>query len=487
MKKRQIFALILGLLLFAGLLRGPVFPAFAEETDPTDAVSVQEPDPVVTKGSHSPDAYRPIHESRSYMKSAASGILYEVTTDTMVYAWHPDTPLYPSSLTKIMTALLAIEKGDLNELVTVSWQALDSVPSGAMIAGFYPEELITLKELIYVMMVGSANDAAAVIAEHIGGSQEGFVDLMNQRAAELGCTGTRFVNAHGLHHPSQVTTARDMLKIIRQAMEYPFFMDVFGAPNYVLMATNKAEERTFRTTNYMGSQELTMDYYDERVTGGRTGNTDEGHRNLAITAEQDGAVYIAVVLQAESEYAENGVMLRQGAFEDAGLLLDLGFQESRTVQVLYAGQVVEQIPVRSGANDVVIGPMESVSCVLPRDLDTELITTSIELKDQNLTAPVAAGTHIGNCQVYYNGLCVANVPLYTKNDSALVRAEPQEPETPIEQGFDAGAISTAFIVLGVIFAVILVLGGGVILVRKLREVMGRSRNKKRRSERRRSR
>lgn len=479
MKKIQLFRLVLCLLIIGSL----VLPVFATQQG---NLTLSTGDPTVIYGSHSPDGQHPVHGSDRVLESAKSAILYEVTSDTLVYTWNPDARLYPSSLTKIMTALVAIENGDLEETVTVSWQVLEQVPSNAMIAALYNEEQVTLEQLLYLMMTGSANDAACVIADHIAGSQEAFVDMMNRRALELGCTGTSFRNAHGIHENGHVSTARDLVKILLKALEYPVFYEIFTTESYTLSQTNMSDERHFETTNYMASDVLTDEYYDERMTGGRTGTTDEGLRNLAAVSEVDGDVYITVVLEAESEYADNGVMIRQGAFEDTKLLLDLGFDQCDTVQVVYAGQALEQLPVTGGTSDVVIGPKETVSCVVPKDLTGTQLTTRLLLSVQNLSAPVEEGTLVGEYQVYYGSMCIAQVPLYTNHSVKAAPVSQVPGDNQEEPAIDPGALTTALAVLGVIFAVILVFFGGLFLVRWFHRMQGNNRKQKRRADRRRS-
>lgn len=477
MKKMQVFKLILCLMLLPCLL----LPVMATQPDPPAG------DPTVIYGAQSPDGQNPVMGSERILQSARSAVLYELTSDTLVYSWNPDMQFQPSSLTKIMTALVAIEHGNLDETVEISWQVMEIVPANAMIAGLLNGEEVTLEQLLYLMMVGSANDAACMIADHIGGSQEHFVEMMNQCARELGCTGTVFRNAHGIHEEGHVSTARDILKILRKAMDYPEFAEIFNTDSYVLAATNLSPERYFETTNYMGSDVLTDAYYDSRVTGGRTGNTEEGRRNLAVAAEENGAVYLTVVLDAESEFADNGVMTRQGAFEDTGLLLDLGFQECDAVQVVYDGQVLEQLPVTGGSSDVVICPAQTVSSVLPRDMDPALISARLNLTTQTLTAPVSEGTYVGEYQVYYGSRCIASVALYTKHDVPTVPVSVLPGDDQQEPDFDPGALTTALAVLGVIFAVIILLFGGLFLIRWFRSVQGKNRKLKRRADRRRSR
>lgn len=502
MKKIRSFALILCLLLALECLWLPAYgtEATTDATAETTAETTEETQPpvrvdlpagntftgndLVQFGCHTPDAAFAIYDG-VILDYTESAILYEVNSGTLVYAYNADTPLSPSSLVKIMTALIAIEQGDLTDTVTATWDTLNSVPTEALTAGIVGGEELTLEQLIYTMMVGSANDAAAVIAQHIAGSQEAFVKLMNERAAELGCTGTNFVNVHGLHDDAQVTTARDMVRILLKALEYPEFTEVFGTGSFTLPATNKSEERKFWTTNYMLSDLVNEDYLDERVTGGRTGVTDDGFRCFAATAEEGNARYISVVLNSKPKYS-NGVLTVQGTFEDTAKLLDLAFDDSELVQVLRSGSIVGQLSVQNGANSVAAAPDTVVSCVLPADYSPSLITERIQSVDPVINAPVTEGQLVGYYQVWYGSICIAHTPLYAMNSVAVSELSVQSGGALDDSGFDAGALSTALMVLGVIFAVILILFGGLFLIRTVRASMRRSRIRKRRQERRRS-
>lgn len=475
MKKIHDFRMLLCLLLLPLL----VFQAAATQPDIRDNTTV-------VSGSQTPDGQMQVFESEIIPHSARSAVLYEMTSDTLVYAMQPDVMLQPSSLTKIMTALVAIENGELEEKVFVDWQVLDLVPANALITGLLYGEELTLEQLLYLLIVGGGNDAACIIADHIGGSQEGFVAMMNRRAQELGCTGTQFLNAHGIHEEGHLSTARDLLKILRKAMEYPEFVEIFTTGSYTLEATELSDERYYHTTNYLASDALTDDYYDPRVTGGRTGNTDEGYRNLAAVAEQDGSVYLTVVLESVSEYTQDNVMTRQGAFEDTGLLLDLGFDRASTVQVVYEGQILDQIPVTGGDSDAAVCAASTVFSVVPKEMDPGLLMTRIDLTVQSLTAPVEEGAYVGQYQVYYGQRCIASVSLVTKHAVKAAPVATAPADEPEEPGFDPGALTTALAVLGGIFAVILAVFGGLYLVRWFRGMQGRSRKQKRRSERRRS-
>jgi D-alanyl-D-alanine carboxypeptidase (penicillin-binding protein 5/6) len=186
-------------------------------------------------------------------------------------------------MVKLMTALVALEKGDLSDEVTVTKRALNLLTAGAATAGLVAGEELTLEQLLYCLMVGSANDAALVIAEHIGGNQDIFVAMMNQKAEELGCTGTHFSNAHGLHDEETYTTARDICRITDAALENEVFRAMFTMESYTVPATNKSEERVLWTTNHMMSTHTRRDYFDSRVTGGKTCVTGgKLHQTVAV-------------------------------------------------------------------------------------------------------------------------------------------------------------------------------------------------------------
>lgn len=497
MKKICFLALVLALLLALNLTVFPVAATTAdndETTAPTQqavpeipsGATMDTPGATVTYGCHSVDARYPINGSDDLMSYSDSVILYEVTSDTLVYSYNPDEQVHPSSLVKIMTALLALEHGDLEDVAVCRAETLYQVAEGALVANFVDGEEVTLEDLLYSMLVGSCNDAALVIADHISGSQENFVNLMNRRAAELGCTETVFKNSTGLHHDEQFTTARDTVRILREALKYPKFVEIFGTPNYRMEETNKSDSRYFVTTNYMISDEVYLYYKDSRVTGGRTGTLDNTDRCLAVTASINGGTYIAVTMGTEIYYGADGSRpYSHGSFVDTDILLNMA-SKSSLVRVTDPEQIVDQLPVQGGDHHVVVGTNEVVSCVLPPEYSWDMITMRTEMVNSSLTAPVKAGTKVANVQFWYGSICIGESSLFTKIDVPLSTKVTNVPGGQDEAGFDAGAITTALIVLGVIFAVILVLFGGLFLVRTVRIAMRSARSKKRRQERRRS-
>lgn len=495
MKKIRSILAVLALVLAVYSAAVPVAATAddGETTAPTeyvpqipDGATMDTPGNTVTFGCHSIDARYPIGGSDVEMSYSDSAILYEVTSDTLVYTLNPDEQMNPSSFVKVMTALLALEHGDPEEMVLCREVALVQVAEGALVANFVDGERVSLEDLLYSMLVGSCNDAALVIADHISGSQENFVNLMNRRAEELGCTNTVFKNSTGLHHDDQYITARDMVRILKEALKHPLFVEIFGTPNYRMEATNMSDSRYFVTTNYMISDEVYLYYKDSRVTGGRTGTLDNTDRCFAATASINGGTYIAVTMGTEIYYGADGSRpYSHGSFVDTDAMLNLA-SKSSLVRVTDPEQIVDQLPVRNGDHHVSVGANEVITCVLPPEYSWDMITTRTEMVQSELTAPVKAGTKVANVQYWYGSICIGETSLYTKIDVPVSTKVSADPGVVDDGGFDAGALSTALMVLGVIFAGILLIFGGLFLVRTVRIAMRNVRSKKRRQERRRS-
>jgi D-alanyl-D-alanine carboxypeptidase (penicillin-binding protein 5/6) len=249
------------------------------------------------------------------------------------------------------------------------------VAVGSVSAGLVAGEELTLKDLLYCLMTASANDAATVIAEHIGGSQAGFIKMMNERAKELGCKDTNYTNVHGLHEEETYTTARDICRILDFALDNPEFKAMFTAESYTVPATNKHEERIIYTSNYMMSRQTVKKYYDERVTGGKTGSTSQAGRCLAATSKGKGMELLTIVMGAEATYEADGLAVRTfGSFEDTKALLDYVLENFEYRQILFEGQILSQHPVEGGENSVFTKPVETASTVLPVDLDASKLT-----------------------------------------------------------------------------------------------------------------
>ncbi|MBM7094714.1 D-alanyl-D-alanine carboxypeptidase [Bacillus sp. H-16] len=228
--------------------------------------------------------------------SAQGAVLMELESGRVLYEKEAHTQMRIASITKIMTALLAIESGKMDEMVTISSRAEGTEGSSLYL---YAGEKLPLKDLVYGLMLRSGNDAAVAIAEHVGGSLEGFVYMMNEKAREIGMTNTVFNNPHGLDdHEEHYSTAYDMAVLARYAMENNQYREVSGTKSY------KASERENGYRVFNNKNRLLTQLYPYS-TGGKTGYTKRAKRTLVSTAEKDGVELVAVTLNAGSDWHDH--------------------------------------------------------------------------------------------------------------------------------------------------------------------------------------
>ncbi len=467
MKKSRIYCLLLSITLI-----------FSALTVAVRGVSVEES---VSKGCHSVDAAMTLASNEKLTETAQSVILYELNSRTMLYTWNPDEKIYPTSMVKLMTVWLALENADPNDVVTVTRGALNQLPVGIVSAGLKAGEELTVKDLMYCTMVGSANDASVVLAEYVAGSQAAFVDMMNERAAELGCKGTHYSNAHGLHEEETYTTARDICRITEAALQNEEFAKIFQTATYTVPATNKSDAREITTTNHMMNPN-NRKYYDTRVTGGKTGATDSGGRCLTLTAEANGMNLLCVVMGAKPTVEENGSLSAYGSFEESKVLLDYAFQSFAYRQVFFDGQSISQYPVTGGAHHVVTQPAESASTVFPVDGDISQLNWVYYMEKGELIAPLKAGDKLGTVQVWYGEKCLAQTDMVAMNDVPLAQT-PIVPEKPNGVS-ESGSWSLLLRVLAIVIGGVILVFGGRLGFRAIR-IVSAERKRKRRAQRRR--
>lgn len=436
---------------------------------------------VTMNSCHGVDASSALLGSQKMVDNAKAVMLYETNSDTLMYAWNADERMYPASLVKIMTALVAVEQGNTADAVTVSESAISAIPIDAVSADLVSGEQITLEELLYCLLVGSANDAAVVIAEHISGSQSAFVQAMNLRAQEIGCTGTQFTNAHGLHDDAQYTTARDSARILSAAMKNEVFRSVFTSIKHNVPATNMSSERALVSGNSMMDSTSKL-YYDPRVIGGRTGVTNDGRRCLASVAENNGMQLICIVMGSDTVYQEDGYSaITVGGYQETTALLNAGLDGYKSVQVLFADQALRQFPITNGDSDVIVGPKISVSAVLP-----DVVTAndlSMRYTDETLQAPVASGQQVSSVEVWYGNMCVAQAELFAMNS---VKENNTLHTTDASSGNNGGWGVAAWIIVSILLVCLLIFAVPHI-TKRMRMIALTKRSKHYRSSRRRSR
>ena len=319
--------------------------------------------------------------------SAESAVLIEAESGTIVGTKNADERMPMASTTKIMTALVAIEQGDVSRTVAVSPAAVGVEGSSVYL---YEGERLTLEDLIYAMMLESANDAATAIAIEVGGSVEGFANMMNERAAALGLTDTHFKNPHGLDDPDHYTTARELGIIALAAMKNETFRQVVSTHKKTIPLNETEGVRLLINHNKM------LKGYSGAV-GIKTGYTKKSGRCLVSAAEKDGVSLIAVTLNAPDDW------------QDHAKLLDMGFSLFESRLICSDGEFSYTLPIVGGDKDyVTVQSKGEIRLTLP--CDTGKITYQVELADFEY-APINAGDEIGRIIFYADGIELASAPL----------------------------------------------------------------------------
>ena len=327
-------------------------------------------------------------------------LLAETNTGKLLYERKADKKIYPASLTKLMTAILVVENCELDEIVTVSENAVKSVPAGYVNANLQVGEELTVEDLLYVMLIPSANDAANVLAEHVGGSIESFATMMNTRAKELGCTGTNFTNPSGLQQTTHYTTARDLFLIAQEAISKSLIKKIIGTTTYTLNNTNQytKTKRVFTTTNYMKRKELSK-YYESYCIGGKTGYTGEAKNCVIEFAKKDGIELTAVVLGEDSS-------IKGKKFLDAKEMFEYGFQNYQNKQVATKNQKYEIVKVENATKET-----RMLDVLYKEDVNILKIKTKMEDEDiekkieyYELKAPIQKGNAVGKITYQYEGI-----------------------------------------------------------------------------------
>ena len=326
--------------------------------------------------------------------SALACVIIDEATGRVLLSHNAEAPLPMASTTKVMTALLAIELGDLDTPVTCSRNAF-GVPGTSIYLA--EGETLTLREMLTGLMLASGNDAAVAIAEHIGGSVDGFCRMMTARAAELGCTDTVFLTPHGLPQEGHYTTAHDLALIAREAMQHEVFREIVSTRRATIPWEGRGYDRVLNNKN-----RLLSSY--EGATGIKTGYTKKAGRCLVFGAERDGMRIIGVVLNCWDWFGESA------------RLMDVAFDRYEAVTMLHAGECVATLPVgMSGGATVGLVTAADLTGVVARGSVPQV---DVQLPDA-LEAPVYAGQPLGVVRLVSGGEVVAEVALVA--DAAVAR------------------------------------------------------------------
>ena len=255
--------------------------------------------------------------------TSETGVLIDADSGTVLYSKGGDDIRYPASITKIMTLLLAVENCSLKEDVVFTETGTRDISWDSGNIGMQVGEVMSMRACLYALIIQSANEVAAQIAEHVGGTEQNFIDMMNRRAAEIGCTNTHFANASGLPDPNHYSTAHDMALIMREGLKNKKFRRIIGTTDYTIKPTNmNSEARVLHTHHPMFAPE--SGYYYNGCIGGKTGYTSEAGNTLVTAVEQNGTTYITVTMKA----ADLAI-----ASADSTALFNYGYQNFTKTQV----------------------------------------------------------------------------------------------------------------------------------------------------------
>ena len=337
-------------------------------------------------------------DSNAPQISSTAAILIDNETNRILYDKNTSERMFPASTTKILTAILVLENCDLNETVTASYDAISSTPEGYVTADIQGEEQFTVEQLLEMLLVLSANDAANVLAEYVGGSIESFVSMMNTKINELGLTNTHFTNPYGLQDDNHYTTAYDLAKIMQYCMENDDFRRIAGSVSCSIPATNKSDVRSYTSTNDLIVPD-SANYY-RYVTVGKTGFTTEAGRCLVTSAYRNDMELICVILGGTFE---NNVSSR---YTDSITLYEYGFNQFTLKNIANPGDVITQIEVSNGTPDTKVLDLafaDSIhALVATADIDTNY-TPEIQLND-DISAPIAQGDVLGKAIYTIDGI-----------------------------------------------------------------------------------
>jgi len=367
----------------------------------------------------------PTHAMDAPEITAGAALLMDAANDEVLYEKNAHERMYPASLTKVMTALLVVEALDegllsLDQVVTASSTFTAGLSADGSTQGIRAGEQMTVQDLMYCLLVASANESANILAETVAGSVPEFVKCMNERAQQLGCENTRFVNAHGLHNDNHYSTAHDIYLIARQAMTHEFFRTVVSARRYEVPATNMHKSRLFYNTNaLLVTWYYTESYIYDKAIGIKTGTTDEGGLCLLSAAEDDDQYLICVILKAERIKNANGSSDRK-QFTESKALYQWGFSNFTRKEIVDLNTPLAQVGVTlSEVDHVLVRPAAQIERTLPRNVKLEDIEQSVQLNSESVQAPVAAGQVLGSLTLSYEGKDLGTVDLVAVNNVEL--------------------------------------------------------------------
>ena len=328
--------------------------------------------------------------------NARNAILIDATTGYVIYEKAADQKSFPASTTKVMTALLTLEKTkDLNQKIKMSHDAIYNLERGSSHIAMNEGETLTVEQALYGLLVASAGEVANALAEYVSGNINDFCKLMNKRAKELGCKNTNFVNPHGFHNENHYTSPYDLALIMQEAIKHDEFNKIINTTRYEIPPTEKQPEtRILYNTNKMIHKGK---FYNLNVVGGKTGYTNEAGRNLVVYAQKNNIKLISVVMGEENF----------NAYLDTDKLLDYGFNKFRDLELLKKSSLQKNCVVTQKYKNKIIDidtvnvyPEKDIILKLPEGVKKQDLKIKIKLPEK-ISAPVSKDSLIGKINIYY--------------------------------------------------------------------------------------
>lgn len=345
--------------------------------------------------------------------------------DTAFFDRNSSKKVPAAAFVKILAAVTAIEKWpELDEKVTVSEKNLSLVEYGYGIrtALYKAGEKVSKRELIDCLVIYSANDAASIIAYEISGSLEAFIKEMQATADKIGLTSTVVKNIHGFDEDGQYTTARDIARMLKYALNYPVFVEAFSASSVTLKKTSLNEERTYNASNKMLNATIS-DYYHSSVTGGKQTMTDKAGECIAVVSSKDGYSYLTVVLGGKLTDVDKDGVDENTCMTDAKKMLNWVYENIRYRVVASPTQHVAMVEVASGkgTDKLRLVPEKETSALVPANATTASVLFEVVegTVPESVKAPVKAGDIIGQANILYAGQILAKINLVAANDVSL--------------------------------------------------------------------
>lgn len=371
-------------------------------------------------------AWRPTAQAKTKPSvSAESAVVMDVQSGTILYEKNMDKKEYPASITKIMTALVALENSSLSETVTYSKEAVTNLELNASNIEIQVGEKLSMENSLYGILMMSANEACNGVAEHIAGSVKSYVKIMNQRAKELGCTGTHFANANGLWMSSHYTTAHDMALIARAAYKNPTFAKITGTKVYKIPRSNKHLARNIFNHHGMLYAYKFPQYLYEYCVGGKTGYTDKCRYTLVTYAKKGNMTLVSVVMKVPKSPYEG----EPNEYSDSTKLLNYCFNRYKRVGIKNAAAsevnkkyLFTKFSPFYGQDDIALTVDEDAGIILPKKADMSQVKKNIEFYDtprNSVSASVTPNTKvIGRISYTYKGMAAGGSDIYYQETSS---------------------------------------------------------------------